>query len=220
MKISIAVSTLICLLLCELAGADEAKTVQVDMRLGEQRVFKVRRLSKIVGSFGRIVDVKRISKDQFVIYAVGKGQTSIEIFQKGKKHQIWELTIRGNEVEKFRLSCTQLIGKDICGKLLVAEAGGKVAVSGEINDLETYHKIRTLKKAFPDTVFMVQVNPRVLDSLVTVINAELQRAGLEHAKVTRISGRLVLEGTVGDEHERRKAAIIVDALYQAALGED
>jgi hypothetical protein len=64
----------------------------------------------------------------------------------------------------------------------------------------------------------VEVEPRVLDALVEVINQELKRAGLEKARVTRVAQRLILEGTVADEQERRKAGLIVEAVYESALG--
>ena len=117
-----------------------------------------------------------------------------------------------------KVSCADLFGRESCAGLKIVSAGDRVVLSGEIQDLETYHKVRKLKQAFPDLVLMVEVEPRILDALVKVINQELKRAGLEKARVTRVAQRLILEGTVADEQERRKAGLIMEAIYEAALG--
>jgi hypothetical protein len=122
------------------------------------------------------------------------------------------------DTRRVEITCAELIGDDSCAGLKIVPAGDSVVLSGQIRDLETYHKVRKLKRAFPDLVLMVEVEPRVLDALVDVINQELKRAGLEKARVTRVAQRLILEGTVADEQERRKAGLIVEAIYAAALG--
>ena len=128
----------------------------------------------------------------------------------------WPASIE--EARRVEISCAKLLGEESCAGLKIVAAGGSVVLSGEIRDLETYHKVRRLKRAFPDLVLMVEVEPRILDALVKVINEELKRAGLVQARVTRVAQRLILEGTVADEQERRKAGMIVEAIYEAALG--
>jgi len=124
----------------------------------------------------------------------------------------------GEGIASPKISCADLFGKESCANLKIVAAGDSVVLSGQIRDLETYHKVRKLKQAFPDLVLMVEVESRVLDALVEVINQELKRAGLEKARVTRVAQRLILEGTVADEQERRKAGLIVEAIYATALG--
>jgi len=126
--------------------------------------------------------------------------------------------LSGEGLVSPKMSCADLLGKESCANLKIVPAGDSVVLSGQIRDLETHHKVRKLKRAFPDLVLMVEVESRVLDALVVVINQELKRAGLERARVTRVAQRLILEGTVADEQERRKAGLIVEAIYESALG--
>jgi len=213
----------VCCLLVAVNGpastAKGEKTVKINMTVGEQRIFTVKSITKVILSGMDAADIKIIGKQQFVIFALKEGRCSFGVLRKGKPTQNWQVTVHGRSVAEFKVSCAELMGSP-CTDLKIHTASGKVVLSGQANDLETYHKIRKLRKAFPDVVFMVDVNPRVLDALVEVINEELKRSGLENARVNRVAGRLIIEGTVADEQEKRKAKIIVDALYDAALGKE
>jgi Flp pilus assembly secretin CpaC len=198
------------------ASGDEAR--RVEMSVGEQRIMTVPGLAKVSASGTGVADVEPLGGDRFILYARGEGRASLGVFRKGKPVQMWEVIVRGQKAERLKASCSDLFGKESCANLKIMTAGDSAVLSGQIRDLETYHKVRKLKRAFPDLVLMVEVESRVLDALVEVINQELKRAGLERARVTRVAQRLILEGTVADERERRKAGLIVEAVYEAALG--
>jgi pilus assembly protein CpaC len=190
----------------------------VEMTVGEQRIMTVPGLTRVSATGTGVADVKPLGGDKFILYAQSEGRASLGVFRRGKPVQMWEVVVRGQKAERLRASCGDLFGEESCANLKIVSAGDSVVLSGQIRDLETYHKVRKLKRAFPDLVLMVEVESRVLDALVEVINQELKRAGLEKARVTRVAQRLILEGTVADEQERRKAGLIVEAIYEAALG--
>jgi len=195
------------------------KQLTVKLTKGEQRAFRIPGVSKIsISGDGKVADVKKIGKDQFVLFAVDKGRASLLVILRNGRRKKWRIIVKGDEVERFRQTCEELFGADSCKGLLVTEAGDKLVISGQVNDLETYHKLRKMKNAFPDIVLMLEVPPRILDALVTVINEELAKAGLEDARVTRVADRLILEGTVMDEREKKKAQAIVEALYESVGG--
>jgi pilus assembly protein CpaC len=207
---------LLMLLLSWPASGEEAR--RVEMTVGEQRIMTVPGLTRVSATGTGVADVEPLGGDRFILYAQGEGRASLGVFRKGHQVQMWEVIVRGRKAERLKASCTDLFGKESCMNLKIVSAGDSVVLSGSIRDLETYHKVRKLKRAFPDLVLMIEVEPRVLDALVEVINQELKRAGLEKARVTRVAQRLILEGTVADEQERRKAGLIVEAVYEAALG--
>jgi Flp pilus assembly secretin CpaC len=198
------------------ASGGEAR--RVEMTVGEQQIFTVPGLVMVSASGTGVADVKPLGGDQFILYAQGEGRASLGVFRNGHEVQMWEVIVRGLKAEKLKASCADLLGRESCADLKIVPAGDNVVLSGQIRDLETYHRVRKLKRAFPDLVLLVEVEPRVLDALVEVINQELKRAGLEKARVTRVAQRLILEGTVADEQERRRAGLIVEAIYEAALG--
>jgi len=206
----------ILMLLAWPASGEEAR--RVEMTVGEQRIMTVPGLTRVSATGTGVADVKPLGGDKFILYAQSEGRASLGVFRRGKPVQMWEVVVRGQKAERLRASCGDLFGEESCANLKIASAGDSVVLSGQIRDLETYHKVRKLKRAFPDLVLMVEVESRVLDALVEVINQELKRAGLEKARVTRVAQRLILEGTVADEQERRKAGLIVEAIYESALG--
>lgn len=194
--------------------------VRIQMNEGEQRIFEVSGLVKLTVPEGGIVSVKKLSSDKFIVYAQQEGRASIGIIRKGRASELWEVVVRSTKVRHFKASCAELLGEDSCADLRVIEAGGKVVLDGQVKSLETYHKVRKLKEAFPEVVIMVEVEASVLDALVEVLNRELEKAGLDNVRVVRVARRLIMEGTVADDMERRKAEVIVNAIYDEALGGD
>jgi hypothetical protein len=202
------------------AHADEPVPVKVQMAPGEQKVFSMPGLTRLIGGLGKVVDVKPLGKDEFVLYALVPGKAGLLFVREGLPDLAWEVTVKEDRDEKrFKSLCELLLGPGGCAGIGMTQIGGQLVVSGEIRGLETYHRIRKLRRAFPDVVFLTTLQPAVLDALVEVINRELERAGLPGARVSRVAEKLVLEGTVRDENEKRKAALIVEALFEAAMEE-
>ncbi len=197
-----------------------AEDRRVDLAKGEQRVFTVPGLMRVSIGGGGIADVRATGASQFILYGQKEGRTSLLVFRRGREAESWEIRVHSEAVERFRTSCRDLLGPDGCSDLKVAQAAGKVVLSGRIGDLEVYHRVRKLKKAFPELVLMVDVEPLVHDALVVAINEEFARAGLKTVKVSRVGAKVFLEGTVADDLEKRKVEAIVEAMYDAALGSD
>jgi len=199
------------------AGAGE-KTSRVELQVGEQRLLHIPGLGKIVVGQSAIADVKVTGPEDVVLYGVSPGSTTVNLFRAKAARETWEVTVVSGKVEEFSRKCQELLGAPCVG-ISVVEAGGKLVLRGAVRDLEMYHRVRMIRRAFPELVVMVDVEPAILDSLVAVINDELARAGLR-AKMTRVGKKLLLEGTVADEHEKRRVEAIVEGIYEAALGDD
>jgi len=204
-----------------LAGeALAAEGRQVELKVGEQRVFTVPGLTKVSVGSGGAADVRPSGDNQFILFANKEGRTSLVVFRRKRRAENWDVRVVSAMVDRFKTTCADLLGPDGCTGLRVAQIGGKLILTGRVEDLETYHRVRKLHKAFPDLVLMVEVEPVVLDALVAAVNGEFGRLGLPGASLSRVGGRLLLEGTVSDEMEKRKAQAVVDAMVDAALGTD
>jgi len=202
------------------SGALAAEGRQVELKVGEQRVFTVPGLSKVSVGSGGSADVRPTGKNQFILFGQKEGRTSLVVFRHNRRAENWDVRVVSAMVDRFKTTCADLLGPDGCKGLRVAQIGNKLVLSGRVDDLETYHRVRKLRKAYPDLTLMVDVEPVVLDALVNAVNAEFARLDIQSVSLTRVGGRLLLEGTVSDEREKRKVKAIVDAMVDAALGAD
>jgi Flp pilus assembly secretin CpaC len=201
-----------------LPGRARAESREVELGEGEQRVLDLAGVYQVSVSESSIADLKVIEGSRLLIYGKAEGKTQFLVFRKGKLPLTLKVSVRSKKVEQFKYECEKLLGSP-CTDLIVAQAGSQVALSGTVRDIETYHKVRRIRQAFPDVKVLVSVEPRVLDALVTAINEELKRQKLERAQVRRVGAKLLLEGDMIDEADKKKAQIVVDAVYEAALGQ-
>ncbi|MBN2494141.1 MAG: pilus assembly protein N-terminal domain-containing protein [Deltaproteobacteria bacterium] len=200
------------------ARADEPAR-RVELKVGSQQVFRVDGLKRIsIGEKG-VVDIKALGKNRFILFARKEGTASLLLFRRGDRVETWSVQVHSERIERFKADCARLLGADACAAFPVTSSGGKLVLGGRAADLEAYHALRRLKKAFPDMVIMTSVDPSVLDGLVRAINEELARHGIRTARMTRVGERLLIEGTVEDEAEKSKVEAIVKGLYDSALGE-
>lgn len=201
-------------------GAPAADGRQVELKVGEQRVFTVPGLTKVSVGSGGSADVRPTGKGQFILYGQKEGRTSLVVFRRNRRAENWEVRVISAMVDRFKMTCADLLGPDGCKGLRVARIGDKLVLSGQVDDLETYHRVRKLHKAYPDLKLMVDVEPVVLDALVRAVNDEFARLKIRSVSLTRVGTRLLLEGNVSDETEKRRVKAIVDAMVDAALGAD
>ncbi len=201
-------------------GAPAADGQQVELKVGEQRVFTVKGLTKVSVGSGGSADVRPTGKGQFILYGKKEGRTSLVVFRRNRRAENWDVRVVSAMVDRFKMTCVDLLGPDGCRGLRVAKIGDTLVLSGQVDDLETYHRVRKLHKAYPDLKLMVDVEPVVLDALVRAVNDEFARLEIRSVSLTRVGTRLLLEGKVADETEKRRVKAIVDAMVDAALGAD
>ena len=63
----------------------------------------------------------------------------------------------------------------------------------------------------PNVTILARLDPRVLPAVAQNITAALHREGLKNAHAACLGQTLVLEGSVADERELRKAQLIADS---------
>src|SRR5690606_5033958 len=100
--------------------------------------------------------------------------------------------------------------------LVVRAAGERVIIDGEAYTPEDHRRVQAVLELYPDVRSMVRVTEHARNLSVAEINRELRRAGLGHVVAQAIGGRIVLEGHVESEVEKRKAELVGAALGETA----
>jgi Flp pilus assembly secretin CpaC len=189
----------------------------VELAVGQQRVFALEGVSR-VSLGGDSVAAEPLGEERLLLVGRRAGRSELVLLFADGRSQVWRLRVVDDAAARFRDNCAALLGTTDCAGLQVVAAGDELVLEGRVDDLQTYHRLRSIRRAFPEVRLLVEVDPAVLDGLVRAINAELAAAGLDRARVTRVGGRLLIEGTVAGAVEKRKAAAIVAAMLDQAIG--
>lgn len=188
----------------------------VRLAVGEQIVLPGASVTRLAVGNSEILEVRRLDDGQILLFGRDEGRSSLTIW-RGKRAESLRVVVAGDQVERFMSACASLLGEP-CSFLRASNVEGRVVVTGTISDVESYDKLRLIRRAFERVEFLVQINPKVLDVIVPLVNAELRKAGFEHAAVHRVGGRLFLEGKVENQRERRQAQQIVEEFVGGTMG--
>lgn len=209
---------LVTLGLLVLVAPARARQRTIRLSQGDTTVLPGASVTKVVATDPDVLEVRTLDNDKILLYGRSEGRAGLTIW-RGKRVEKIKVVVSGTQVERFLTACSSLLG-EACTFLKASSIEGRVVVVASVTDVETHDKIRKIMRAFKKVRFQVDVEPKVLDVLVPVINDELKKAGFDKAHVTRVGRRLLLQGNVASEEERRLAQIIVEEYYGGTLGKD
>jgi len=194
-----------------------AGTKTILLSVGEQKIIPVgSAATKVLVGNPSILSVRKLDSNRILLFGREAGSSEVTIVL-GRGSDKYIVRVASSLAKKFLAECGALM-EEPCSYLQASVVAGKVVVTGVVADVETYDKVRKIRKAFVDVNFLLEVQPRVLDVLIPIINQEFKKAGLKQARVVRVGSLLVIEGLVEDEREKRRAEIIVEEYYGKAAG--
>jgi hypothetical protein len=91
--------------------------------------------------------------------------------------------------------------------------GDRIFLDGVIETEEELERVALVLATYTQVRCFATVDPKLVKAKADEANRALTLAGLRNAKVTVFGERLVLEGAVADEAERRKAEAVVQAVF-------
>ncbi|MBN2493310.1 MAG: BON domain-containing protein [Deltaproteobacteria bacterium] len=200
----------------------ESEVLQIELAVGDQREISVPGAERVslTAAASAVAELRPLDAERFLVVGRTPGMVKMLVLRAGKAALELRVEVRDETLARFRRECAALLGQPACCPgLQLAQAGGRVVLSGRVADLETYHQLGKLARAFPELVLLVEVEPAVLDGLLGAIHAELEKRGLKGIEVSRVGRRIFLTGSVADEQQRREAELIVDALVESVLGQ-
>lgn len=177
--------------------------------IGMQTLIKVRDLKRLAVGNPEVFDVRALGGGELLIVGRGEGTSNLLIFDSRGRHRSIDVTVGSGDMDALEDSALKLLLRD-SPEATLRYAGGRILVEGLIRNPS---ELRMLAD-HPHVVVLAKLDPRVVERRVLEINAELVRLGITGARAVLVGRRkLVLEGTVGSEEERRKAQLVADALF-------
>jgi pilus assembly protein CpaC len=179
----------------------------------EQEVLKVGNISRVAVGDPSIADVTPTGKGELLITARQRGRTTITLWTAKGTVERREIVVDDGRTSELG----KLIKSTVNPSLTVAEYNGTTVVDGVLDSTDELRRLRTLIGDDANVKILAKLDPRVLPAVAQNINAALQREGIKNAKVNVVGSILMLEGSVADEREMKKAQLIADSFAGMAL---
>ncbi|MFO0600785.1 MAG: pilus assembly protein N-terminal domain-containing protein [Myxococcaceae bacterium] len=184
----------------------------VRMTPGSQEVLKVGTLSRVGVGDPSICDVTPTGKGELLITARQKGRTTLTLWT-GRGIETRQVVVDDGKTSDLG----KLIKSTVNPSLRVEEYNGQTIVDGTLDSPDELRRLRQVVGDDGNVKILAKLDPKVLPAVAQNINAALAREGIKDAHVTCIGQMLLLEGSVADEREMRKAQLIADAYAGAVV---
>jgi pilus assembly protein CpaC len=173
---------------------------------GAQEVVKVHNLTKVGVGDPNIADVTPTARGELLVTARARGRTTLTMWtSKGLETRV-VVVDDGKTTELGKL-----VKSMVNPSLRVEEFGGQTVIDGLLDSPGELQRLRSLTANEPNVTILARLDPRVIPAVAQNINAALQRAGLKNAYASVVGSTLMLEGSVADEREMKKAQLIADS---------
>ncbi|MFN7131958.1 MAG: pilus assembly protein N-terminal domain-containing protein [Myxococcales bacterium] len=194
----------------EPSGApEEAATIR--LAPGIQKVITVPDVARVGVGDPSVFEVKALSGDQFLLVGLAEGESSLLLFDRAGRHRGWRVSVKRDE--GFHVTDVQKLLRD-SPAATVRVIGERIFVEGLIRNPDEFRALAQ----YPQVVVFAKLDPAVVEARIDQINRELTRRGLTSARAVLVGRKkLVLEGAVGSEEERRRAELIARSLFDDLL---
>ncbi len=183
-----------------------AASEPVRLAPGTQEVIRVHNLTRVGIGDRAIADVTITGKGELLVTALARGRTTLTLWSsKGLETRV-VVVDDGKSSELGRL-----VKSVVNPSLRVEEFSGRTIIDGLLDSPSELQRLRALVGNDPNVTILARLDPRVLPAVAQNITAALHREGLKNAQASVLGSTLVLEGSVADERELKKAQLIADS---------
>jgi hypothetical protein len=198
----------VALTLCLMLGA-EPEQESLRVAPGAQQVLRIEGLVRVAVGDPEVADVRVTGASEVMIVGRRSGRTSLTIWTRRGEPQTRTVVVADDRLASLAAAIREKVG----GALVLTVLDDKLVVDGMLHSVEDWQRLKTLVEGEPGVKLLVRLDPAVLPALAKQITAALRRAGLGNATAVAVGSRIVLEGSVADEAELKKAQLIADAYY-------
>ncbi len=196
-----------------LAAEPVEQTIRVSP--GTQQVIKIPGLTRVALADPTVADVNVTGAGELLVLGKRQGRTSMTLWVAGQKGILTRtIAVDDGKFAELEALCREKVNPSI--KFLTA--ADKVVVEGTLDSMEEYRRLKVIVGDDARIKLMVRLNPRLLPAIANAINEALKKAGLSSAKAVVMGQKIVLEGSVADAEENKRAQLIADSYYQDLAG--
>jgi len=196
--------------LCLVLAAD-AQDSTIRVSPGTQVILKQSNLLRVALANPEVADVKPLpATNEILVLGKAIGRTSITIWTRNGRGPVTRMiVVDAGTLQELR----EAVKAQVSPSLTVESFGDKIVIDGMLDTPEEIARLRTLVGANPKVKLLAKMNPAILPVLARQITEALHKAGLKNASAVALGGKLVLEGSVQDDEERKRAQLIADSYY-------
>ncbi len=203
-----AMSTLAAVLVLSLGGTATESEAPITVAPGIEQRLHIAGLHRVAVAKPEVADVIAAGGDLLVL-GKQKGRTSLTLWIEGRKPVTRLIVVDDNRTAELGLAIHRLVSPD----LRVTSMADKIIVDGRVDSLRDLQRLRALVAEDPNVKLLVELNPSLMPVIAKEITESFHRQGLRDASAKAIGNRIVLEGSVTDPEEYKKAQLIADSYF-------
>lgn len=181
---------------------------------GMQDTLRQQGITRVAIAKTDLVDVTTTGPGELLFTGKARGRTNITLWYKSGR-----VVTRPVIIEDERQGdLERLIHDKVNPVLEISRVGERTIIDGKLDSMEELYRLKKLVGDDPNVVILAKMNPAVLPFLAEQITQAFRRSGIREATATAVGGRIILEGSVADDAELKKAQVIADAYYAGWQG--
>ncbi len=175
---------------------------------GQQKTIDAPDMNRVAVGNPEVADVKALQK-QILVTAIGQGQTDIIIWDENQTQRSVKVRVVDTDPRVIAEEVRQLL-RNVEGIQVIAMTS-KVIIEGKALRKEDLNTINQIAAIYPQVTNLATLSPDVLNTICHHINCEMNASGLTGVKAVRLGNKVVLQGEVPGEDEKKKIEIIAGA---------
>ncbi len=189
----------------------ETQAPPIKVAPGMQQTLHIPGLTRVAIGNPSVADVTLAGGD-LLILGKEKGRTSLTLWA-GEKETTRVIVVDSGRAAELAMMIQRIVDPD----LKVETFNDTVVVMGTLDSLEELQRLKTLVGGEANVKLLVELNPSLLPVIAKQITETFRRNGLAYAEAHAIGDRIVLEGSVADQEEYKKAQMIAES-YMPLVG--
>jgi pilus assembly protein CpaC len=180
---------------------------------GMQETIHVPGLTKVAIGNPSIADVV-VSHGDLLLVGKQKGRTNITIWAEGKKPQTRTVVVDDSHTAELAKAVKDVVDAN----LKVETFNDKIVIMGTVDSMEELQRLHTLVGDDGNVKLLVELNPSLLPVIARQISESFHKHGMPYATAEAVGNRIVLQGSVADQDDYKKAQLIADSYFSFVEG--
>jgi pilus assembly protein CpaC len=190
------------------ASAQEERVIR--MVVGEQKTMNFAGAYSVSVGSPSVADVKALTADSFLLYAVGGGRTTLLVMRRGKSNLTFTVIVTQEDVKSLMTEVKKLLG-DREG-ITIRPVGDRVILDGLAFTSDDFNRVTEITNLYPQVKSFVKVNPNAKKLVANQLNLAFKQSGLKDVEAQVVGTKIFLEGSVESKEEMQKAEMITKAI--------
>ncbi len=172
------------------------------------------KVSRVAVGDPGVADVHVNNSKELLVFGRKLGRTTLTLWAEGGGVSTVQVIVDDGKSDALGKTIRELVNPT----LRVSTFNDRIVIDGKVDSLEELRRLHALVDGDSRVTVLAQVDPIVLPFIAQQITHALARQGMPEARAVAVGSRIILEGSVQDERDLRRAQLIAESYYTRLHG--